>query len=130
MSHVSAIEINNLTSMSSEIFKSNLKVGWWKEEDRSLDKKEMTTLLACKLALVHSEVSEALEGLRKDLMDDHLPHRSMVEVELADAIIRILDLAGFMELDLSLALREKIEYNRERADHRVENRDAPGGKLI
>jgi hypothetical protein len=46
------------------------------------------------LALIHSEVSEALEGHRKNLNDTHLPHRPMIEVELADTIIRILDLGG------------------------------------
>ena len=44
------------------------------------------------LCLIHSEISEAMEGARKDLMDTHLTHRSMMEVELADAIIRILRL--------------------------------------
>lgn len=46
------------------------------------------------LALVISELAEALEGERKDLMDDHLPHRKMAEVEMADAYIRLLDYAG------------------------------------
>ncbi len=44
------------------------------------------------LCLVHSEISEAMEGVRKGLMDDKLPNRPMLEVELADAVIRILDL--------------------------------------
>ncbi len=35
-----------------------------------------------------------MEGERKDLMDDKLPHRKMAEVELADALIRIFDYAG------------------------------------
>jgi hypothetical protein len=46
------------------------------------------------LALVHSELSEALEGERKSKMDDHLPHRKMAEVEMADTMIRLLDCAG------------------------------------
>src|SRR5271157_249593 len=47
-----------------------------------------------RFALIHSEISEAMESHRKDLMDDKLPHRKGVEVELADALIRIFDYAG------------------------------------
>ena len=49
------------------------------------------------LQLVNTEISEATEGERKNLMDDHLPHRKMGEVELADALIRLLDLGGRYE---------------------------------
>jgi len=80
------------------------------------------------IALIHSEISEAMEGDRKNLMDDHLPHRKMAEVELADAIIRICDLAGREGFDLGGAIIEKLEYNLQRADHKKENRLADGGK--
>jgi NTP pyrophosphatase (non-canonical NTP hydrolase) len=80
------------------------------------------------LALIHSEVSEALEGVRKDLMDDKLPHRKAVETELADALIRIFDLAGFLELDVAAAVIEKGRFNRIREDHKIENRAKEGGK--
>jgi NTP pyrophosphatase (non-canonical NTP hydrolase) len=82
------------------------------------------------IALMHSELSEALESYRKNTMDDHLPHRSGVEVELADAVIRIFDTAGAEGLDLAGAIREKVEYNRNRADHKIENRIKEGGKKI
>ena len=85
-------------------------------------------LVAQKLCLIHSEISEAMEGHRKGLMDDKLPHRSMIEVELADAVIRIADLAGALGLDLGGAVAEKLAFNSTRADHRIENRLKDGGK--
>ena len=80
------------------------------------------------IALMHSELSEALEADRKGLADDHLPHRDGREVELADCIIRILDTAAALGLDVAGALIEKNRYNRQRADHKLENRAAGGKK--
>lgn len=80
------------------------------------------------LCLVHSEVSEAMEGERKGLMDDHLPHRQMAEVELADAVIRIMDYAGRWGYDIGGAIVEKLDYNKKREDHKIENRTKDGGK--
>lgn len=81
-----------------------------------------------KIALIHSELSEALEADRKDLMDSHLPHLLGTECELADAMIRLCDLAGAYNLDLGRALVEKMEYNKNRADHKKEARDSVNGK--
>lgn len=92
------------------------------------DKVFAGALVAQKIALGHSELSEGLEGHRKGLMDDKLPHRPMIEVELADAVIRICDLAGAMQLDLGGAIAEKLAYNATRADHKPENRAKDGGK--
>lgn len=82
------------------------------------------------LMLIVTEIAEAMEGFRKDLMDDHLPHRKMVEVELADAVIRIFDMAGSHDMDLGRAISEKMAYNAKRADHKPEARLAAGGKKL
>ena len=68
------------------------------------------------------------EGDRKQLKDDKLPHRDMLEVELADCLIRIFDMAGGLNLDISGALVEKLKFNATREDHKPENRAKEGGK--
>lgn len=80
------------------------------------------------VALMHSELSEALEADRKSLRDDKLPHRSGVEVEFADCVIRIFDTARALGLDLAGAIIEKNRFNRARADHKLEARAAGGKK--
>jgi NTP pyrophosphatase (non-canonical NTP hydrolase) len=80
------------------------------------------------LMLIVSEISEAMEGERKNMMDDKLPHRKMAEVELADALIRIFDYAGAFGYDLDGAVAEKRAFNAQRADHKPEARLAAGGK--
>jgi len=65
--------------------------GWWHDintgEPLKRDKRQLKMLII-------SELSEAMEGLRKDLMDDKLSHRKMEEVELADYVIRVCDFLG------------------------------------
>lgn len=105
------------------------KAGWWTNLHTGEDLATHGNFnVPEKLCLIHSEVSEAMEGHRKSLMDDKLPHRPMLEVELADALIRICDLAGALNLDLGGAVSEKLDYNRQRADHKPENRAKEGGK--
>lgn len=97
--------------------------GWWSEADKA------NPLVApAKLMLIVSEIAEAMEGHRKGLQDDKLPHRKMIEVELGDALIRICDLAGHLGLDLGGATMEKDAYNDVRADHKLEARASAGGK--
>ena len=102
---------------------ASLASGWWHDTD-TFDPHIVPT----KLMLAVTELAEAMEGHRKNLMDDHLPHRKMIEVELADAVIRIADLAGWLGLDLGGALVEKLAYNKVRADHKLEVRQRDGGK--
>lgn len=107
--------VNQLVKLCHGLAKD---AGWHNKE------REVGTLLC----LVHSEISEAMEGVRKNLMDDKLTHRDMFTVELADAVIRIFDMAGKYGLDLGGALVEKLEFNVSRPDHKLENRNKENGK--
>lgn len=124
-------------------FGASSAAGWWGDgalhtsQPMPLDVAEVRSgsrigklLITQKLCLVHSEVSEAMEGFRKDLMDDKLPHRKMGEVELADAVIRCFDLAGACGFDLGAAIAEKMAFNAVRPDHKAEIRAGLGGKAF
>jgi len=78
--------------------------GWWESERNDAEA----------IALIHSEVSEALEGLRKPKNDEHCPQFQSVEVEFADVIIRIMDLAEKRGWDIAGALLAKSAYNETR----------------
>lgn len=102
--------------------------GWWVNPKTGLDPRDNSLCFSNKLMLIVSEVSEAMEGDRKSLMDDKLPHRPMREVELADAVIRIFDLAGAYGLDIEGAIVDKLQFNQVRPDHQITARQADGGK--
>lgn len=123
----------DMVSMSGALLQeqchlASRNAGWWTAKDGTRVQ-DNPYAFSNKLALIHSEVSEAMEGDRKGLMDDHLPHREMREVELADAVIRIFDLGGAYGMDLGSAIAEKMAYNAQRADHKPAARAAAGGKV-
>lgn len=113
----------DLNDYADEVHAANLN--WWRDINTG---SPINRNFGELIALCHTELSEALEGHRRGLKDDHLPHRMMVEVELADCLIRIFDIAAGLGYDLEGAYQEKMEYNKRRADHKVENRKLPGGK--
>lgn len=114
-----------LATLTRVCYQASAASGWWHDVHTA---QPIQRNRAEMLALIHSEISEALEAERKGLMDDKLPARPGAEVELADAIIRICDYAGGHGYDLAGAVVEKIAVNAERADHKPQNRAQDGGK--
>ena len=134
-----------LNALADKVHADNVAAGWWtdpKTGDSILHTRNVPEMLC----LIHSEISEAMEGHRKKLMDDKLPHRPMLQVELVDAAIRILDLAGSrMAIERQMGIEtcdgydhhpfgnifeEKRAFNRSREDHKIENRVKVGGKAF
>jgi NTP pyrophosphatase (non-canonical NTP hydrolase) len=104
---------------------------WWTALETGEDKAATGNFnIPEKLMLIVSEISEAMEGHRKNLQDDKLPQRKMLEVELADAVIRIFDLAGACRMELGTTIAQKLDYNSKREDHKIENRLKEGGKAF
>ena len=102
--------------------------GWWTDLKTGKELNGEDRNMGELLMLCVTELAEAMEGARKSLKDDKLPHRDMVEVELADTSIRILDLSGGYGLDVGGALAEKLAFNMTREDHKIDVRKATGGK--
>jgi hypothetical protein len=82
------------------------------------------------IAIMHSKLSRALEGIRKNHKDTRFPARTAEEAGFAETLIHIFDYAGAYNLDLGGALVEKLAYNLQRSDHKPENRAKEGGKKI
>lgn len=92
---------------ASDVYQNAKTKGFW-EDGVERNNGEM-------LCLIHSEISEALEALRENNPPDNkIPEFSSVEVELADAVIRIMDLAHARGWDVARAIEAKIKYNASR----------------
>lgn len=115
----------NLSGLAAAVHEANKK--WWQDpvtgEPIQRNKGEL-------IALMHSELSEALEGERRGLMDDKLPQYPMPVVEIIDVFIRGLDYLGgfYPDVDIHEVFLAKMAYNAKRADHSHEERSKDGGK--
>ena len=113
-----------LNSLAEGVHQLNSK--WW--TDLETGKYPIERNKGEMIALMHSELSEMLEGVRKNTMDDHLAHRLNEHVEAADLLIRLLDYCGGHGIPLGEVFLEKLEYNLKRKDHSHEHRKTEGGK--
>lgn len=96
--------VGTLNTLQSMIYDWNATQGFWLSDNTGE-----------KIALMHSELSEALEADRKGITsDDKIPAYTGLEAELADTVIRILDFAGRHNLRLGEAVIEKLAFNTSR----------------
>ncbi len=63
-----------------------------------------------KIALIHAEVSEFYEGYRHNIISG----KDAYAVELSDVIVRVLHLAGCLDIDIEKAIKDKFEINKDR----------------
>lgn len=90
-------EKSDITRYVEESYETAKSKGWY--EDASI---------STKLALIHAEVSEALEADRSG------ESKERVGEELADICIRVFSLSGYLDIDLHKAIRNKMDYNKTR----------------
>jgi|SRR5215510_731908 len=111
--------------LTHELHENSRGKGFWDDEDELLLKAHENSQLykriillfnAEKIALSHSELSEALERYRKnpDAMDEHCPDFLNVEIEFADTVIRILEFCQRRNLRIGEAIIAKHNFNLTR----------------
>jgi NTP pyrophosphatase (non-canonical NTP hydrolase) len=93
-----------LDQLVKRCFENSYQHGFWEGEQNRAEK----------IALMHSELSEALEAIRRPIQDDHCPEFTSEEVEMADVIIRVFDYCGAYKLRLSEAFEAKMKFNAGR----------------
>lgn len=105
------MKTKSITQWAKEIHQLARAKGWYDNDNGDRNFGEL-------IALVHSELSEALEVFRANfqpplyISDEGKPEG--VGVELADAVIRIFDMCQYLDIDIEKCIKVKHEYNKTR----------------
>jgi NTP pyrophosphatase (non-canonical NTP hydrolase) len=111
MRRTNKLEIKGLTNDVHENAKAH---GWWDEGERNVG--ELFMLCVTELSEAYEEYRNGREMNETYYKVDKQGNEKMegVPSELADTVIRIMDLCGYFKIDLEKAILEKHEYNKGR----------------
>ncbi len=107
--------VDEFNRVQYHMYKNSAAKGFHEADKLALTEEQKNSRVGLRLMLIVSELSEALEYVRKgNTPDSHIPEFTGLEAELADAVIRIMDLAETTKSRLAEAIIAKAAYNSRR----------------
>lgn len=108
--------MDSITRLVEKSYTTAKEKGWWDDTNIGTLQNPNEVEVLSKIALIHSELSEALETVREGNTFPYIEFgkKEGLGVELADACIRIFDLCGALNIDLEQEIYQKMNFNKTR----------------